>query len=166
MSSYKEVFESYTKGKEFMFSREFIKVLKDSEILKKITQTRADLEFTKLGKTAKRITLEQFEELLQKLPNEKITYDEIKEKVLNLKGPIFVGTKTDDVRFYDDKSSYTGVHKHGGPSTVDVSSVARSGGAVQGGDKPTMDSLMNRGAYDIRGVPIKEADATKKKTFL
>ena len=34
-------------------------------------------------------------------------------------GPILKGTKVDDVRLHDDKTLYTGVYAHGGPSTVD-----------------------------------------------
>merc|ERR1712100_188456 len=30
-------------------------------------------------------------------------------------GPILNGTKAEMVRFYDDKSTYTGTHLHGGP---------------------------------------------------
>ncbi len=34
-------------------------------------------------------------------------------------GPIMKATKVDQVRLHDDKSTYTGVHMNGGPTTVD-----------------------------------------------
>jgi len=40
------------------------------------------------------------------------------------KGPILVGTVADAVKFHDDKSLYTGVYAHGGPTTVDIDKVA------------------------------------------
>lgn len=52
------------------------------------------------------------------------------------------GTKADNVRFHDDKSTYTGVHKMGGPTTVDD-------GRVQFND---LSKFADRSDYDIRGV--------------
>lgn len=57
-------------------------------------------------------------------------------------GPILYGTKADNVRFHDDKSTYTGVHKMGGPTTVDD-------GRVQFND---LSKFCDRSEYDIRGV--------------
>lgn len=57
-------------------------------------------------------------------------------------GPILYGTKPDEVRFHDDKSTYTGVHKMGGPTTVDE-------GRVQFND---LSNFCDRSDYDIRGV--------------
>lgn len=57
-------------------------------------------------------------------------------------GPILYGTKAENVRFHDDKSLYTGVHKHGGPTTVDD-------GRVQFDD---LSKFCDRSEYDIRGV--------------
>ncbi|KAL8450300.1 hypothetical protein Emag_003323 [Eimeria magna] len=57
-------------------------------------------------------------------------------------GPILYGTKADNVRFHDDKTTYTGVHKMGGPTTVDD-------GRVQFND---LSKICDRTEYDIRGV--------------
>jgi hypothetical protein len=34
-------------------------------------------------------------------------------------GPILRGTKAEQVRLHDDKTTYTGVYAQGGPTTVD-----------------------------------------------
>lgn len=153
------IFKSYTKGKEMMYGREFVKIFKDAKLCPKpVPQTDADLVFVKLGKTQKRINLAQFVEAIRLIAERaKVEESLLLEKISSLEGPILVGTKAEDVRFHDDKSTYTGTHKFGGPSTMDVAAVSRSGGAITGGDKHTMASLTNRGNCDIRGVPIKEA---------
>ncbi len=46
-----------------------------------------------------------------------VTTEVLTEKICATGGPAFSGTKTDNVKFHDDKSLYTGVHQHGGPST-------------------------------------------------
>lgn len=38
---------------------------------------------------------------------------------VQLRGPVAHGTVAEPVKFHDDKSTYTGVHKKGGPSTND-----------------------------------------------
>lgn len=42
-------------------------------------------------------------------------------------------------RFYDDKETYTGVHKAGGPTVVDR-------------DKQGLESLLDRSDADVRGL--------------
>ena len=44
--------------------------------------------------------------------------------VASSNGPILTGTKAEAVKYHDDKSLYTGVYAHGGPSTVDTDKVA------------------------------------------
>jgi len=48
-----------------------------------------------------------------------LTHEEVQEKVLAHGGPSFKGTKAEAVKYHDDKDLYTGVHGHGGPTTVD-----------------------------------------------
>lgn len=43
----------------------------------------------------------------------------VQEKVLSHGGPTFSGTQAEKVKFHDDKSQYTGVYAHGGPTNVD-----------------------------------------------
>jgi hypothetical protein len=39
--------------------------------------------------------------------------------ILGSGGKTLTGTQAQATRFHDDKSQYTGVYAHGGPSTVD-----------------------------------------------
>ena len=48
-------------------------------------------------------------------------------------------TQAKDNRFYDDKSSYTGVHKAGGPTVVDK-------------EKLQLHQLLDRAPADVRGL--------------
>lgn len=57
-------------------------------------------------------------------------------------GPIFTGTKTEKIKWHDDKTSYTGVYARGGPSTLDIGkTVIRD-----------ISELCNRSEADVRGV--------------
>jgi len=44
------------------------------------------------------------------------SYDDLVKIVLEHGGPVYQGTKTDKVKFHDDKSLYTGVYAQGGPT--------------------------------------------------
>jgi len=66
------------------------------------------------------------------------TADAVYAKVAGSAGPILRGTQAEAVRFHDDTDQYTGVHAHGGPSTVD---------ANRG-----LDGLLDRSDADVRGV--------------
>lgn len=48
-------------------------------------------------------------------------------------------TVAQENRFYDDKETYTGVHKAGGPTVVDR-------------DKQGLDNLLDRSDADVRGL--------------
>ena len=49
------------------------------------------------------------------------------------------GTQAQENRFYDDKTTYTGVHKSGGPTIVDK-------------EKITLNQLLDRSSADVRGL--------------
>lgn len=68
--------------------------------------------------------------------------DAVHAKVAQSKGPILAGTKAEATRFHDDKDAYTGVHAHGGPSTVDTDKVA------------DISQTLDRTAADVRGNKI------------
>lgn len=130
-----------------MDGRTFVKILKDSKVIDtKMTQVDADLIFTAVkAKGAKKMTFAEFETAIEKVATKKKTSaDTIRAVIVKEggEGPILYGTKADDVRFYDDKTSYTGVHKKGGPSTVDA-------GRVQFND---ISEFCDRSSVDIRGV--------------
>ncbi len=54
--------------------------------------------------------------------------------VVSLNGTVAVAN-----RFHDDPNTYTGVHKAGGPTTIDH-------------DKQGLDQLLDRSSADVRGV--------------
>jgi len=58
-------------------------------------------------------------------------------------GPVFTGTKPDAVKYYDDKSLYTGVYANGGPTNV--------GGT---GGISDISQLCDRTAANVRGIKI------------
>jgi len=106
-----------------MDGKTFVKLCKDCKLLnKKFTQTDADLAFAKVvAKGQRRICFQQFEALLAAVADARgMTHDEVQALVGHSSGPVLLGTKTDAVRFHDDKSTYTGTHVNGGPESVAV----------------------------------------------
>ena len=55
-------------------------------------------------------------------------------------------------RFHDDKSTFTGSHVHGGPRTQD--------------DRITLENLMDRSDYDVRGVKVTQSADTRASVGL
>ncbi|VWU48670.1 p25-alpha family protein, putative [Hepatocystis sp. ex Piliocolobus tephrosceles] len=142
-------FYTYTKNAPEMDSRTFVKILKDSNLLtKKLTPIEVDLAFAKYKtKGAKRINCEQFVSAIQYLVEKhKLNYEKFVATLTNeaVKGPILQGTKAENIKFYDDKSLFTGVHKHGGPTTVDKN-------RTQFAD---ISELTDRSECNIRGVNV------------
>ncbi|CBZ53835.1 hypothetical protein NCLIV_036160 [Neospora caninum Liverpool] len=147
MATASGAFQVYTKGSGDMDGRTFVKILKDTAILdgKTLTTVDADLIFTKVkAKGAKKIDYAQFEEALKLVgEKKKVSTEQIVSKLASGEtGPILTGTKADNVRFHDDKNTYTGVHKHGGPTLVDE-------GRTQFSD---LSNICDRSDYDVRGV--------------
>jgi len=63
----------------------------------------------------------EFQQFLEEVASKKgVSKDSIIQQIQSAGGPHFHGTVPDHVRLHDDKSTYTGVYAHGGPSTVDV----------------------------------------------
>ncbi|KAF8819752.1 p25-alpha family protein [Cardiosporidium cionae] len=142
-----DAFKAFTKNAPDMDGRTFVKILKDCKILdSKFTSVEADLTFAKVKTPgSKRIVYNQFQKALEVVAERKgeehrTLCDKIAKEAVE--GPILCGTKTEEVRFYDDKSTYTGVHRAGGPSTVD-------GGRTQFSD---LSQITDRTPNNIRGV--------------
>lgn len=83
------------------------------------------------------------------------------------KGPILAGTKAEATRFHDDKEAYTGVHAHGGPSTIDTDKVAdisqtldRSAADVRGNK---IDAHVQQVTHKVAGVVIEEEKKSAPK---
>lgn len=147
-----QAFLIYTKNSPEMDSRTFVKILKDSNLLnKKLTAVDADITFASVKtKGSKRINYDQFVEAIKCLVNKHhLDYNDFVSKLCNeaSNGPILYGTKADNVRFYDDKSSYTGVHKQGGPTIVDKNKTQFS----------DLSEIVDRSEYDVRGVKLNVA---------
>jgi len=114
-----EVFSSYCgPGNSGMDGKTFAKLCKDTGLINKtFTPTDADLVFSKaVEKGQRRITFEAFERALGFVANKKgMDPSQVAEAITSSKGPVLTGTRADNVRFHDDKSTYTGVHVNGGP---------------------------------------------------
>ncbi|CEM02660.1 unnamed protein product [Vitrella brassicaformis CCMP3155] len=127
MADVSEAFRSFAGGASELDGRQFVKLCKvrpraDCRIIdSKCTSTDVDLIFAKVKqKAARKINLFEFEQALELLAEKKkISVSDLKNKIGSSQGPVLTGTKTEAVKFYDDKSTFTGVHQHGGPSTVD-----------------------------------------------
>jgi hypothetical protein len=129
-------------GQTTMDGKGFAKLAKDTKLLdKKLTTTDVDLAFSKIKeRTARRITFDQFLAGLALFAEKKqVGVDAVYAKVGASQGPVLRGTQAEAVRFHDDKDQYTGVHAHGGPSTVD-------------NPNQTLEGLLDRSDADVRGV--------------
>ena len=145
IKSLDEVFKSFSAGKNEIANKEFTKLNKDCGLIDKAyTGTDVDLIFSKFkSKTAKVLTYDQFLACLEDIAKKKkVDVSAIKEKICSAGGPTFVGTKTDYVKFHDDKSTYTGVYAKGGPSTVDTGK----------GIISDISQTCDRSSADVRGV--------------
>jgi hypothetical protein len=123
-------------------SRNFVKLAKDSKIVdKKITTTTLDLAFTKAARAftssgdtnwgGKRISFEQFVYALQLCAESAGCEPSVLHaKCMAVGAPSVKATVADNVKFHDDKSTYTAVHKNGGPTngraTADGSTWSKS----------------------------------------
>merc|ERR1712183_531692 len=141
----KHVFQDYCAGQATMDGKSWAKMCKDTKLVdKKLTTTDVDLIFAKAkAKTDRRITFDQWMTALGLAADKKgVGADAVQAKVAQSKGPILAGTKAEATRFHDDKDAYTGVHAHGGPSTVDTDKVA------------DISQTLDRSAADVRGNKI------------
>ncbi|KAJ9468261.1 hypothetical protein DIPPA_16129 [Diplonema papillatum] len=136
MDQLQELFQSFCnfgagqRGAYQMTNAMFAKFCKDSRVLdRKFTATDADLLFSKIKpKGGRTISFDCFR--YQGVPEialkKGIKTDELVERMLSNHGPTSSGTVGDNVRFHDDKSQYTGVHKNGGPTNVDLGQHGKS----------------------------------------
>lgn len=125
-------------------SKNFVKLCKQAGLLKRggATPTDCDLIFTQeKERNKKTLTFSQFQGALAKIAQKAgLTFDEAAEKIAENYQPVLTATKTDQVRFHDDKSTFTGTHARGGQTTVDRNHV-------------TLATLTNRAdKADVRGI--------------
>jgi hypothetical protein len=67
--------------------------------------------------------------------------EQLTSEVLKAGGPTYTGTKAEAVKYYDDKSLYTGVYANGGPTTA-----GGSGGVSD------ISQLCDRSSANVRGI--------------
>lgn len=105
-----------------MDGRSFAKMMVDSGLTgKKFKSTDADLIFAKCKKAAGgasvlKISFHIFESVaLEPIADKlKISVADVADALSNSGGPVNRGTVAENVRFHDDKSTFTGVHAKGG----------------------------------------------------
>jgi len=120
-----DTFRAYCANKPDLDGKSFVKLCKDCEIVDDVfTQIDADLIFAKVvTKGHRRITLHQLEVALRMMAQKKgVEEDDIFRRVAESEGVLHAGTQADYVRFFDDKSTYTGTHLYGGPDNTQRSS--------------------------------------------
>ncbi|KAL0525769.1 putative p25-alpha [Leishmania naiffi] len=93
------------------------------------------------AKEARKISFIEFKEkaIPEVAAKMKKTPEEIEAMITNA-APKSNGTKADAVRFHDDKSTYTGAAKQGGPTNVD-----RNAGSLAGVVDRRQQTIDNRG---------------------
>lgn len=120
-SAIEDVFITYCGGKPSMDGRSFTKLCKDCKLVdKKFATTDADLLFSKVKPKGQRgLALSEFMYALELLAQKKgVNASGVLASVAASGGPVLNATVPESVRFFDDKSTYTGVHVNGGPERV------------------------------------------------
>ncbi|CAM9808286.1 unnamed protein product, partial [Discosporangium mesarthrocarpum] len=130
-------------GSAEMDSAKFVKLANDCKLVNKnLTTTDLDIIFTRVKpKGARKIGVDTFLEALSEIAAHKgVSFEDVASTIVAAGGPIAAGVASaESVRFHDDKSTFTGVHNHGGPSHVDRANV-------------DMSRQLDRSGADIRGV--------------
>merc|ERR1719188_2238666 len=109
-------------GHSDMDGKSFLKICKDCSLIdKKLPSSDVDLIFAKVVvKGKRRISLEQFEEALKMIAAKRgVSERRIRNCIIVAPEPVITGTKADEVRFHDDKSTFTGSKAHGDVDGVD-----------------------------------------------
>jgi len=116
--SVEATFRAFAGARQDLDGRSWTKLCRDCHLIdKRLTATDADLIFARVVPSGqRRIDFGRFEAALR-LVAEKKSVDElaVRRAVAGSSGPTLNATKTEAVRFHDDRSTYTGTHLHGGP---------------------------------------------------
>jgi len=111
-------FHAFCGSRQDLDGRSWTKLCRDCHLIdKKLTATDADLIFARVVPSGqRRIDFQHFEAALKLVAEKKgIEETAARRAVAGSSGPTHNATKTEAVRFHDDKSTYTGTHLHGGP---------------------------------------------------
>lgn len=111
----------YAEPQTEMDNTKLMKLVRECGLLdSKCTSVDVDLFFIKAKPAKRRITFAQFLDVMASCAEKKgVATRELLQAIVAKGSPDCSGTKAQTVRLYDDKSTYTGVAKQGGPTTVD-----------------------------------------------
>ena len=122
MHNLEKLFDAYARGEPGIDARTYVKMFKDAQATSKaLSPNELDLVYLKSKpiKTMK-MTFDEFAKSLELCAQIKLcSVKSLVEQLLKSQGPQFKGTKTEFVKLYDDKSTYTGVYAKGGPKVID-----------------------------------------------
>ena len=129
-----------------MDNAHFSKMCKECGLVDKsrFSTTDVDLLFNKAkAKAARKLTFHEFKSaVIPDIASKTGLSEEDLIAKITSSSPQSSGTVAEETRFHDDKSQYTGVHKAGGPTTVDR-------------DPGSLSSLVDRRVEnDERGAPV------------
>jgi len=130
-------FQAFCGSRPDMDGKSFAKLCKDCGLLGPgLTSTDVDIVFaTVVPKGQRRINLHQFDEAMYLIAEKKdLHVNEVCRLVRRSEGPVRNATKTDAVRFHDDKSTYTGTHAQGGADRGGLDPVNKVWGRPRGRD--------------------------------
>lgn len=99
-------------GEDGIDSREFVKICQDSGLLdRKMNRNDADLIFTKVKrKGARKIDLDQLKDAVRLVAQKRaVQVQAVQAKIMEAEMTLRA-TQADNVRFHDDRSTYTGAH--------------------------------------------------------
>lgn len=155
------VFFAFSGHRDEMDGRQWVKFCADVELFDEyFTAIDADLIFTRVKPPRRRkIDFAEFEAALLEVGARKcVPSAEVLGKVRQAGGPVFrtvvpTAPPRGPQRFFYDKTTYTGAHKRGGPTTVD---------AGRGGLIDDISHLCDRSRADKRGV--KEYDSVVSRS--
>jgi len=146
------VFKSFTRGTKQMDSHQFCKFCTDANLLdaQSFTKTDAEILFREVKNVyLRKISIVEFSFALEEIGKRTGRgTPEVMAAVKELRGPVFT-TKAyppqdpGAERFYEQKELYTGVHRYGGPTTVDKG---------HGGKITDISEVLDRTPADKRGV--------------
>jgi len=115
-----DTFRAFCGSQPDLGGKDFAKLCRDCHLIgNRLAPGDVDIIFAKVvQKGQRRINLQQFEEALRMVAEKKcMDVCDVCRAVEQSAGPVLRGTRANPVRFHDDKSTYTGTHIHGGPTT-------------------------------------------------
>jgi hypothetical protein len=120
------IFNCFTKfastGKKFLTQANLIKLCKNCKLLdSQFTATSADLLFLKFHSKNSKISFEEFLQLLPHIAQAKnVELNAIYDSIIYCQDVYGSCTVPQPNRFFDDKTTYTGIHLYGGPVSNDI----------------------------------------------